>query len=433
MTESADKNADRRIRGDALISQIRDGWAPLPTRTLFTLAMGGLRVRMMRSAVTMLSIVLAIAFLTYTGINSKLTYNLADGVRQREKEVAQSNTDVTRVIVTLKAFDPFAAMSVDDQKAVARKLRIDDVDRRKTELPTHRQQARNAKLSLDEVETSHLTVMNDPEASAADHAESKAKLQSTRETYAQRQATYLHERDAVELGLWLHGEATEELADPQQKLTDLLRETYAELIGLMSTPSRYDSQQLKDLDLMFTIAGDAGQAQAVTQMRAALDQEMAKRATSDLKTKLRHAGVSVEATLAGNPMDMWLIIMAMLTCAVGIANAMLMSVTERFREIGTMKCLGAQDGLVVKLFLMESGVLGVVGAMFGIVVGIIVALLAAVLQFAGYGLTYFPILDALDVIVLSILGGIILAVVGAVYPAFAASRMQPIDALRVDE
>ena len=47
----------------------------------------------------------------------------------------------------------------------------------------------------------------------------------------------------------------------------------------------------------------------------------------------------------------WLIVLSLLVCVVGITNAMLMSVTERFREIGTMKCLGALDSFIVKLFL----------------------------------------------------------------------------------
>ncbi|HIM09210.1 TPA: FtsX-like permease family protein, partial [Candidatus Poribacteria bacterium] len=63
--------------------------------------------------------------------------------------------------------------------------------------------------------------------------------------------------------------------------------------------------------------------------------------------------------------QLWLVTMSLIVCVVGIANAMLMSVTERFREIGTMKCLGALDGFIVRLFLLESAFQGFVGALIG--------------------------------------------------------------------
>lgn len=191
----------------------------------------------------------------------------------------------------------------------------------------------------------------------------------------------------------------------------------------------------------FTYAGLNTQLYHNTAMGVqAIEQRMASDETGDLQqraTELRRlmsdAGISVQATLEGETADVWLIVMALLTCAVGIANAMLMSVTERFREIGTMKCLGAPDGLVVKLFLLESSFLGVIGAVLGIVLGVTVALLGAVLQFGGFGLTYFPTLDASRVIIGSVAAGMMLAVIGAVYPAAVAARMNPVDALRVEE
>ena len=51
----------------------------------------------------------------------------------------------------------------------------------------------------------------------------------------------------------------------------------------------------------------------------------------------------------------WLVVMSLLVSAVGITNSMLMSVTERYKEIGTMKCLGALDSFIVKLFLHRIG------------------------------------------------------------------------------
>src|SRR5947209_15240302 len=63
--------------------------------------------------------------------------------------------------------------------------------------------------------------------------------------------------------------------------------------------------------------------------------------------------------------QVWLVSLSLIVCTVGIANSMLMSVTERFKEIGTMKCLGAMDGFIVKLFLLEPGFLGVVASVMG--------------------------------------------------------------------
>jgi putative ABC transport system permease protein len=54
--------------------------------------------------------------------------------------------------------------------------------------------------------------------------------------------------------------------------------------------------------------------------------------------------------------------LSLLVCVVGIVNAQLMAVTERFREIGTMKCLGALDRFRLRLFLLEAGMQGLVGA-----------------------------------------------------------------------
>src|SRR5262245_34453757 len=67
--------------------------------------------------------------------------------------------------------------------------------------------------------------------------------------------------------------------------------------------------------------------------------------------------------------QIWLVVMSLIVCTVGIANSMLMSVTERFKEIGTMKCLGAMDGFIVKLFLLEAGFLGMVASVLGWIVG----------------------------------------------------------------
>ncbi len=79
-------------------------------------------------------------------------------------------------------------------------------------------------------------------------------------------------------------------------------------------------------------------------------------------------GEGAEARAAANRQQ-WLAVMALLVCFVGIMNSMLMSVTERFKEIGTMKCLGALDSFIVKLFFIEAVLMGMVASTLGWLLG----------------------------------------------------------------
>jgi len=128
----------------------------------------------------------------------------------------------------------------------------------------------------------------------------------------------------------------------------------------------------------------------------------------------------------------WLITLSLLVCVVGIANAMLMSVTERFREIGTMKCLGALDSFIVKLFLLESSFQGTAGTVLGVIVGLILTLLLSLVNYGTVIFSYFPTVNILMYAALSIVIGAVLSVVGAIYPAYTAAKMQPVEAMRLE-
>jgi len=127
----------------------------------------------------------------------------------------------------------------------------------------------------------------------------------------------------------------------------------------------------------------------------------------------------------------WIITISLLVTVMGIANAMLMSVTERFREIGTMKCLGALSSFIRRIFLIESSLIGITGALTGAAFGVMFSICA-------YGLTYGfgMVLGSMAWLGLvwrfggSVAIGLLLAVTAAIYPATFASRMVPADALR---
>lgn len=132
--------------------------------------------------------------------------------------------------------------------------------------------------------------------------------------------------------------------------------------------------------------------------------------------------------------QIWLIVMSLIVCVVGIANSMLMAVTERFREIGTMKCLGALNRFVVELFLLESGFQGLTGAIIGSFVGFISIML---LSLKDYGLDLFRnfpgyILGVLGYMGIACLLGMVLAVIGAAGPAYRAAQLPPAEAMRVE-
>jgi putative ABC transport system permease protein len=128
----------------------------------------------------------------------------------------------------------------------------------------------------------------------------------------------------------------------------------------------------------------------------------------------------------------WLISLSLLVCVVGIANAMLMSVTERFREIGTMKCLGALDSFIVKLFLLESTFQGFAGTTAGIIIGFALTFVLALLDYGGYVLDYFPLNNIAESAGYALVVGTSLSLIGAMLPAYRAAKMEPVEAMRSD-
>jgi len=131
--------------------------------------------------------------------------------------------------------------------------------------------------------------------------------------------------------------------------------------------------------------------------------------------------------------NIWITVISLLVTVIGISNAMLMSVTERFREIGTMKCLGALSAFVRTMFLIESALMGIIGGLIGCGIGVVFSIIAYGITY-GFGLIFLSVnAEILSIIVyvgLSMAAAIILSVVAAIYPASIASRMVPADALR---
>jgi hypothetical protein len=160
--------------------------------------------------------------------------------------------------------------------------------------------------------------------------------------------------------------------------------------------------------------------------------------SSDVHTKavLEKGGVSMadpQAVKKQHDQRIWLMSLSGILCLVGITNTILMSVTERFREIGTLKCLGALDGFVVRLFLIESLFVGLLGSLAGALLGYLLALVqtGAVFEFGllSLGTLSHAFLAAVP---RSVMIGTLVTMAAAVYPTYVAARMRPVEAMRAE-
>jgi len=127
-------------------------------------------------------------------------------------------------------------------------------------------------------------------------------------------------------------------------------------------------------------------------------------------------------------------IIALVVGAVGIVTTLYNSVTERIREIGTMKAIGAQNAEILALFLVEAALIGIIGAssgmLIGMVGGILLGILTTTAPTGGGPPVHIPPIfvptDLLKVWMLS-LG---LSILAGMYPAWKASKLSPMVALR---
>ena len=142
------------------------------------------------------------------------------------------------------------------------------------------------------------------------------------------------------------------------------------------------------------------------------------------------AAVGGAANAAEGPPLIWVVMISLGVCICGIANAMLMSVTERFREIATLKCLGALDSVVLRVYLLEALGQGVLGAIGGTVSGVLLACTIGWFSYGGALGMALPWAAMGKASLWCMLVGISLAVAGAAYPTFLAARMAPVEAMR---
>jgi len=127
--------------------------------------------------------------------------------------------------------------------------------------------------------------------------------------------------------------------------------------------------------------------------------------------------LTVSATVIG--------FITLIGAAIGLMNIMLVSVSERTKEVGLVKAIGGKSRMVRYQFLLESVIISALGAFFGIVLGILVGNMAAKLLGTGFVVPWDWVMYA--IIICTIVG-----LLAGLYPALKAGRLNPIEALRYE-
>jgi putative ABC transport system permease protein len=121
----------------------------------------------------------------------------------------------------------------------------------------------------------------------------------------------------------------------------------------------------------------------------------------------------------------WLTSVFLVVGGIVIMNIMLASVTERTREIGVRKALGARRKHIVMQFLVESAVLSMTGGAMGIILAVGISLLVR-------ATTPIPMTTPLRAVLISLTLSTVIGLFFGIYPAVRASRLDPIEALRAE-
>jgi putative ABC transport system permease protein len=230
------------------------------------------------------------------------------------------------------------------------------------------------------------------------------------------------------------------------------------VIGTYNPGSTFGPDSRSAYILLPAAQSIAGQANQVTEIYVktespSLVSSVASLITSTIPGVEANTATSVTgaaSTLSGTLSTFFTVIglVALMAGGFGVINTMLMSISERTREIGTLRAMGATKGEVMRIFMTEAFVIGLIGAGVGVLIGVTVAValphLSGSTTAATGGFTGgFPGAGAgnalrggletaltADNLLLSLGLGVLVGALAGVYPAWRASRMSPVEALR---
>lgn len=145
----------------------------------------------------------------------------------------------------------------------------------------------------------------------------------------------------------------------------------------------------------------------------------------DSQDLLKQAKNLQKLSSSTNTMLIWIASISLLVGGIGVMNIMLVSVTERTREIGLKKAIGAKKGSILAQFLTEASVLTSIGGIIGVGIGIGLAQLIS-------RIASVPVAVSSLSIVVSVVFSMVVGIVFGLIPSIKASNLNPIDALRYE-
>lgn len=123
---------------------------------------------------------------------------------------------------------------------------------------------------------------------------------------------------------------------------------------------------------------------------------------------------------------------SLLVGGIGIMNTMYTSVIERTKEIGIMKAVGARNSDILSIFLIESGMLGIVGGVVGVIIGYSLSKTAELIAVQAAGINMLKVSFSLELVVGALLFSFLLGSLSGLLPAKQAASLKPVDALRYE-
>ncbi len=207
------------------------------------------------------------------------------------------------------------------------------------------------------------------------------------------------------------------------------------LVGIMSTEDLKSLLNIGDeIDLIVAQVADPKQAEDVAK-------RIESRIRRDRDEKIGEEDFSVQTPLQAissvntvlniiNLIVTGIAAISLLIGGIGIANTMYTSIMERTREIGTMKAVGAKNRDILTMFVIESGLIGLIGGIVGAFIGLGMAFTASGIANAAFGSNILAVSVSYPLLFGAIGFSFGIGIISGFIPSFQASKLKPVDALR---